>query len=57
MCSYLMLEVKSFVSLKNESLLFRTKVHFKGGGKFSKVLRGFTHKGGGLTDLDLGKKK
>ena len=43
MCSYLMLELKSFVSLKNECFLFRTRVHFnilKGEVKFSKILRG-----------------
>ena len=31
MCSYLMLEIKSFVSLKNEPFLFWARVHFKGG--------------------------
>ena len=30
-----LLEIKSFVSLKIESLLFWTRVHFKGGVKFS----------------------
>ena len=30
LCSYLMLEIKSFVSLKNESFLFWTRVQFKG---------------------------
>ena len=49
-----MLEIKYFVSLKNESFLFWTRVHFKGGGgvKFSKILRGFLIKGG-LTDLEF----
>ena len=45
-----MLEIKSFVSLKNESLLFWTRVHFMGAGggvKFSTVLRGVAHKGRG----------
>ena len=49
-----LLEIKSFVSLKNESLLFWTRVHFRVGGvKFSKILRGVAHKGGGLTDLEF----
>ena len=39
MCSYLMLEIKSFVSLKNESFLFWTRVHFKRGGSY--VLQNF----------------
>ena len=52
-----LLEIKSFVSLKNECLLFWMRVHFKGGGgeggvKFSKNIRGVAHKGGSLTDLD-----
>ena len=46
MCSYLTLEIKSFVSLKNESFLFWTRVHFKGGVKFSKLLRGLIIKEG-----------
>ena len=53
MCSYLKLEIKSFVSLKNESFLFWMRVHFKavwggGGGevKSSKILGGGAHKGG-----------
>ena len=33
LCSYLMLEIKFFVSLKNESYLFWTRVQFKGGVK------------------------
>ena len=47
------LEIKSFVSLKNECLLFWMRVlldDFKGGIKFSKILRGVAHKrrqGGG----------
>ena len=42
MCSYLKLEIKSFVALKNESFLFWMRVQFKGEGgvKFSKILRG-----------------
>ena len=42
MCSYLKLEIKSFVSLKNESFLFWMRVQFKGEGgvKFSKILKG-----------------
>ena len=53
-----MLEINSFTSLKNESLLFWTRVNFKGGVKFSKILRGLLIKGvgegggGGLTDLE-----
>ena len=46
------LEIKSFVSLKNESLFFWTRVHFKGGVKFSKILRGLLIKGG-LADLEF----
>ena len=46
-----LLEIKPFVSLKNESLFFWMRVHFKGEGgggvKFSKILRGFAHKGEG----------
>ena len=52
-----LLEIKPFVSLKNESLFFWMRVHFKGEGgvKFSKILRGFAHKGGGggLTALEF----
>ena len=50
-----MLEIKFFVSLKIESFHFWTGVHFKGGRgvKFSKILRGVAHKGGGLTDLEF----
>ena len=44
MCSYLVLKIKSFVSLKNKTFLFWTRVHFKGGVKFSKILRGVAHK-------------
>ena len=40
MYSYLMLEIKSFVSLKNESFTFWTRVHFTGVVKFSTMLRG-----------------
>ena len=39
-------EIKSFVSFKNESLLFWTRVHFKGGVNFSEILREFPHKEG-----------
>ena len=46
MCSYLMLEIKYFVSLKTEFFLFWTRIHFKGAVKFSKILRGDAHKGG-----------
>ena len=54
MYSYLLLEIKSFVSLKNESLFFWTRVRFnRGGVKSSKILRGFAHKGGNLTDLEF----
>ena len=53
----LLLEIKSDVSLKNESLLFLDEGTFQGGGelKFSKILRGVAHKGGGggLTDLEF----
>ena len=45
MCSFLMLEIKSYVSLKNESFPF-----FLDEGTF----QGIAHKGGGaLTDLDF----
>ena len=53
------LEIKSFVSLKNECLLFWMRVlldDFKEGIKFSKILRGVAHKrrqGGGLTELEF----
>ena len=48
MCSYLMLEINSFVSLKNKSFLFLDEGTFQeaGGGegrgrvKFSKILSG-----------------
>ena len=59
MCSFLMLEIKSYVSLKNESFPFffffgRGYISREGGVKFSKILRGVAHKGGGaLTDLDF----
>ena len=47
-----MLEIKSFVSLKSESFLFLTRVHFMGRVKFSKIFSRAAHKGGGgLTDL------
>ena len=46
MCSYLMLEIIYFVSLKNESFLFCVRVHFKGGVKFSKILREVAQKEG-----------
>ena len=56
MCSYLMLEIKYFVSLKTEFFLFWTRIHFKGGVKFSKILRGDAHKGwgGGVLNKFLG---
>ena len=59
MCSYLMLEIKYFVSLKTEFFkekpLFWTRIHFKGGVKFSKILRGDAHKGwGGGSDIIFG---
>ena len=56
MCSYLKLEIKSFVSLKNESFLFWMRVQFKGEGgvKFSKILKGG---GGGGGGGEVGKKK
>ena len=44
MCSYLMLEIKSFVSLQNESFLFWMRVRYKGGVKICKILIG----GGGV---------
>ena len=40
------MEIKSLVSLKNWSLLFWSRVHFRGGVKFSKILREVAHKGG-----------
>ena len=40
MCSYLMLEIKSFVSLQNESFLFWMRVRYKGGVKICKILIG-----------------
>ena len=44
-----MLEIKSFVSLKNESLLFWTRVHFKGAESISPKFwgEGVAHIGGG----------
>ena len=43
-----LLEIKSFVSLKNESLLLWTRVHFKGGGsQFLQNFEGFAGGGGG----------
>ena len=60
MCSYLMLEIKSFVSLQNESFLFWMRVRYKGGVKICKILiggGGGANKGwggwGGLTDLEF----
>ena len=68
MCCYFLLEIKSIVSVKDESLLgFLDKGTFQGGCggvKFSKILRGVANNWG-LTDLvffgggeggDLGKK-
>ena len=46
--SHLMLEIKSFVSLKNVSFLFWTRVHFKEGKLHSPKFWGrVAHKGGG----------
>ena len=45
-CVISFLEIKSFVPLKNESLLFWTRVHFKRGGKSSSSK--FEGGGGGL---------
>ena len=53
MCCYLKLERKYFVSLKNESFLFWRRVHLQGEVKFSKTLRGVSHKGGDLTDFEF----
>ena len=47
MCSYLMLEIKSFVSLQNESFLFWMRVRYKGGVKICKILIGGGGGGGG----------
>ena len=41
-----LLEIKSFVSLESESLLFWMRIHFNGGVKFSKILRKLLIKGG-----------
>ena len=60
--SHLMLEIKSFVSLKNVSFLFWTRVHFKEGKLHSPKFWGrVAHKGegegwgggGGLEDLQF----
>ena len=52
MCSYLMLEIISFVSLKNDSLLFSMREHVK--GELSSPKWRVAHEGeGGLTDLDF----
>ena len=52
MCSYLMLEIISFVSLKNDSLLFSTREYVK--GELSSPKWRVAHEGeGGLTDLDF----
>ena len=49
-----MLEIKFFVSLKSESFLFWTGVHFMGRVKFSKIFCRVAHKrGGGLTELQF----
>ena len=45
MCFYLTLEIKYFVSLKNESLLFGTRVHFKGELSSPKLYKGLLIKG------------
>ena len=53
MCSYLMLEIISFVSLKNDSLLFSTREHVK--GELSSPKWRVAHEGeGGLTDFRVG---
>ena len=56
MCSYLMLEIKSFVSLQNESFLFWMRVRYKGGVKICKILIGgggeVLIKGGGMGGSD-----
>ena len=45
---------KIFRFFKNESLLFWTRVHFKGGSKVLQNFEGVAHKeGGGLTDLEF----
>ena len=56
--SYFITGNKIFVSLKNESLLFWTRVHFKGGeSQVPQNLEGVVYKGRGrgegLTDLEL----
>ena len=56
MCFYLTLEIKYFVSLKNESLLFGTRVHFKGELSSPKLYKGLLIKGsrgggGGVTNF------
>ena len=51
LCSYLMLEIKHFVSLKNGSLRFWTRVHFKREElSFPKFWGG---EGGRLVDVDF----
>ena len=47
MCSYFIVGNKNTFSLNTESLFFWTSSHFKGGVKFSKILRAAAHKGGG----------
>ena len=44
MFSHLIIGNKIFVSLKNEPFLFWTRMHYKGGAKFSKMFRGLAHK-------------
>ena len=48
MCSYLMLKIKSFVSLKNESFFGQGTFQGGGGGgvKFSRIFSWVAHKGG-----------
>ena len=46
-------EVRFFISLKNESVLFWTRVHFKGGVKFFKTHKEGQGGGGHQTDLDF----
>ena len=53
MCSYFIVEYKSFVSLKNESLLFWMRVHVRGGSQILQNFEGGCSKREGLTDLEF----
>ena len=53
MCSYFMLVIKSFDSLKNESLHFRTRILFKGGSQVPQKFEGGLLLQGEMTDLDI----